>query len=189
MSTGITWPAWAPWLAKAGLLAVLLFWVVGAYNRLVRLRGGIGVAWAQIDEVLVRRSALLMMLADALHEPLVDESMTLSALVQAEQRQRAAAQAVKARPSHAPALMSWALAEAELASPMARLQALLEQRPELSGSETVAPLQRQLAELTPRLAYARQLFSDAARSYSDAVGEFPTRLVARLFGMRPTPGI
>ena len=44
-------------------------------------------------------------------------------------------------------------------------------------------------ELAPRLAYARQTFSDAARAYSAATEEFPTRWVARLFGMRPTPAI
>jgi len=182
-------PGWAPWLLEFGLAAVLLFWVIGAYNRLTRLRGTIGSAWAQIDELLARRSALLEPLGDALREPLADEVTTLSALALADQHQRAAAQVVRARPAHAPALMAWVLTEAELASPLARLQALLEQRPELHGSEQVQPLLYQLAELAPRLAYARQAFSDAARAYSGAAEEFPTRWVARLFGMRPTPSI
>jgi LemA protein len=180
-------PGWAPWLLKAGAVALLLFWVVGAYNRLVRLRGAIASAWVQIDELLGRRSTLLETLVDALREPLADEAMTLSALAQADQRQRQAAAAVRLRPANASLLMAWVLAEAELASPLARLQALLEQRPALHASEPVQPLQRQLVELTPRLVYARQLFSDAAANYNAAVEEFPTRLVARLFSMRPTP--
>ncbi|HJV72238.1 LemA family protein [Ideonella sp.] len=189
METAFELPDWAPWLLQVGLAAVMLFWIVGAYNRLTRLRGTIGSAWAQIDELLARRSALLEPLAEALREPLADEATTLAALALADQHQRAAAQAVRARPAHAPALMAWVLAEAELASPLARLEALLEQRPELHGSEQVQPLQCQLAELAPRLAYARQTFSDAARAYSAATEEFPTRWVARLFGMRPTPAI
>lgn len=188
-STAFALPDWAPWLIKLGLAAVLLFWVVGAYNRLTRLRGAIGSAWAQIDELLARRSALLAPLADALREALADEMTTLAALGRTDEQQRRAAQAVRARPAHAPALMAWALAEAELASPLARLQALLEQRPELLDSEPVQPLLRELAELAQRLGYARQAFGDAARAYSAAAEEFPTRWVARLFGMRPTPSI
>ena len=30
--------AWSPWLVWGAVAAVLLFWCVGAYNRLVRLR-------------------------------------------------------------------------------------------------------------------------------------------------------
>lgn len=185
MEPGFDLAGWAPLLLKVGGAALLLFWIVGAYNRLVRLRGAIGVAWVQIDELLGRRSSLLESLAAAVQEPLADEGMTLAALSQADQRQRSAALAVRARPSHSPALVAWVLAEAELASPLARLQALLEQRPELAGSEPVLPLQRQLLELAPRLVYARQLFSDAAEAYNAALDEVPTRAVARLFGMRP----
>ncbi|MEK8030461.1 LemA family protein [Ideonella sp. DXS29W] len=176
--------AWLPLLLKLGGGGVLLFWIVGAYNRLVRLRGAIGTAWSQIDELLQRRSALLESLADAVREPLADEGVTLAALIQADQRQRTAAQVVRSRPSHAPALVAWVLAEAELASPLARLQALIEQRSELAMSEPVLPLQRQLIELGPRLVYARQLFSDAAEAYNGALEEIPTRAVGRLFGMR-----
>jgi LemA protein len=185
VETGFDLAGWGPLLLKVGGAAVLLFWIVGAYNRLVRLRGAMGGAWAQIDELLARRSFLLEALADAVREPLADEAMTLTALSQADQRQRGAALAVRARPSHSPALVAWVLAEAELASPMARLQALIEQRHELASSEPVLPLQRQLRELSPRLVYARQLFSDAAEAYNAVLEEFPTRAVGRLFGMRP----
>jgi LemA protein len=182
-----TLPDWAPWLLKLGLAAVLLFWVVGAYNRLTRLRGAVGSAWLQVDELLARRSMLLQALADALRDPLADEAVTLDALTRADAHQRQAALAVRARPSQAPLLMEWVLAEAELASPLARLLALLEQRPDLHANEEILGLQRQLTELASRLAYARHLFSDAADTYNAAVEEFPTRVVARLFSMRTTP--
>lgn len=186
---GAAWRGWGPWLLRVGLVLLALFWVVGAYNRLVRLRGAVGAAWAQIDELLTRRSALIEPLLAALQGPLADEAGTLAALAAADARQREAAQAVRARPSLASALMEWVVAEAALASPLARLQALVEQRAELRDSEDVRPLLRELAELAPRLAYARTLFSDAARAYSTAVQEFPTRIVARLFNMRPAPGL
>jgi LemA protein len=174
-------------LLWALLLAVLVFWTVGAYNRLTRLRGAIGNAWSQIDELLSRRSLLLRSLVDALQQPLADEAATLTALSAAEQRQHQATLAVRARPSQAVPLTAWIVAEGELASPLARLLALLEQRPDLAHDELIAPLARQVAELAPRLAYARQMFGGAADQYNAALQELPTRWVAAAFSMRPTP--
>lgn len=177
------------WLLRAVLLAVLLFWVVGAYNRLTRLRSAIGAAWGQIDEQLARRAAALDSLLELVREPLADEVTTLSALAAAQERQQQAARAVRAKPHLAAALQAWQLAESELASPLARLQALLEHRRDFEGAEAVRPLIRQLVELVPRMSYARQGFNDAAAAYNAAVAEFPTRLLQRPFGFRPTASL
>ncbi|MFZ5550682.1 MAG: LemA family protein [Pseudomonadota bacterium] len=186
---------WLDWLGPDGgrsllwvlLLAVLVFWIVGAYNRLTRLRGAIGMAWAQIDELLSRRSLLLRSLVEALQQPLSDEAPTLAALAAAEQRQHQATLAVRGRPAQAVPLTAWVVAEGELASPLARLLALLEQRHELSDDITIGPLAKELAELAPRLAYARQMFAAAADQYNEALHEIPTRWVVAAFSMRPTP--
>lgn len=174
------------WLVEMAAIAVLLFWVIGAYNRLMRHRNAIAAAWGQIDELLLRRTALLEPLAEALKEPLQAEATTLATLAQALERQRAAARVVRSRPTQAAALLAWVTAEGGLASPLARLDALVEQDSELAGSEAVKPLRKQLAELAPRLVYARQVFNDAAEGYNAALDEFPTRLLRPLFGFRRT---
>ncbi|MCV4600767.1 LemA family protein, partial [Escherichia coli] len=51
MTTG----QWVSWI----VLAILVFWAVGAYNRLVRLRNEIANAYAQIDVQLKRRYDLI----------------------------------------------------------------------------------------------------------------------------------
>lgn len=174
------------WLVEMGLIALLLFWAIGAYNRLMRHRNAIAAAWGQIDELLVRRAALLEPLADALREPLEAEATTLAALAQALERQRAAARTVRSRPTQAAALTAWVTAEGGLASPMARIESLVEQHPEVAASDAVRPLRKQLAELAPRLVYARQVFNDAAVAYNAALDEFPTRLLRPIFGFRRT---
>ena len=47
-----------PQLIGAVLAAVLLFWTVGAYNRLVRLRGAIVRQFAPVDAQFRARHAL-----------------------------------------------------------------------------------------------------------------------------------
>lgn len=182
-------PGLGVWLFRLAGVGILLGWVVGAYNRLARLRQALGSAWGQIDEVLTRRAAALEPLVAALAEPLVAEATTLQALSAALERQQQAARQVRLKPSSAVALQAWVVAEVELASPLARLQALVEQQFELAHSETVRPHSLQLAELAPRLAYARQAFNDAAGAYNTAVEEFPTRLLAGPFGFAPTARI
>jgi len=62
----------------------------------------------------------------------------------------------------------------------------VEQHPELLHGEAIKPLRQQLAELAPRLVYARQVFNDAADAYNVAVEEFPTKLLVPVFGFKAT---
>ena len=50
-----------PWLLsdRAGLSLLLLFWAVGAYQRLLRLRAAAHQAFGALDAYLVRQQALL----------------------------------------------------------------------------------------------------------------------------------
>ena len=61
------------------LAAVLVFWTVGAYNRLVALRNTIAEAWAKVDDALRQRQAAAEPLLAALREPLAAEQGALDA--------------------------------------------------------------------------------------------------------------
>ena len=74
--------------------AVLVFWMVGAYNRLVALRNRIGAAWQQVHGALQRRDAVLQPLQAAIVGPLAAERGALDALGCALERARQAAMAL-----------------------------------------------------------------------------------------------
>ena len=173
-------------LLELGLILLLVFWALGAYNRLMRLRNALGTAWTQIDELLLRRAGALELLELAARDTLADESTSLQALRQAQDKQRLAALALRVRPSAPQLLAAWAGAELELSSPMARLHALIEQHPELAANQAVRAPRLQLAELATRIGYARQAYSAAADAYNRALTELPTRLLTRLFGFTPS---
>jgi LemA protein len=159
-----------------------VFWMLGAHNRLVALRNGIIAAWAQVDEPLQRRAAALAPLVAALREQLPDESGALDAVWAAQSQLQSAADALRARPALAPRATALAAAEATLSAALSRLLALLEQRSGLAGADDLAPHAAALRDATQRLAFARQLFNDAVRGYNEAAHQFPTRLLASLFG-------
>ena len=168
-----------PLLVACGVLAVLLFWSVGAYNRLVALRNAIGVAWAQIDEPLRRRRELLQQLVGLLREPLAAEHAALDAVLAASEQAHAASLAVRPRPGEALAVESLQLAEKVLAGALARLRALLEQHP--ADEPALAECRHEIDAIEQKLVFRRQLYNQAAHHYNDAVRQFPTSLLTPLF--------
>ena len=166
--------------------AVLVFWMVGAYNRLVALRNTIGAAWAQVEEPLQRRRALLEPLITALRPVLEDDEPTaLDALQGALLQLQAAVDAVRLRPVSAPQVQALVTAEQVLAGALARVLALLEHHPAQRDAPAVAQPLQGLQEIEPRLGFARQLFNDAAEAYNAAARQFPTRLLTGLYGFGP----
>ena len=77
------WNWWA-W----GLLALLVFWGIGAYNRVMLLRNAIGAAFAQFDEALTRRIALGEQLVTQLRPILPSEQASYDTLATAQEELR-----------------------------------------------------------------------------------------------------
>ena len=65
------------------VLAVIGFWMLAAYNRLVRARNEIGNAFAQIDVQLKRRYDLIPNLVDVARKYVQHERDTLEAVIAA----------------------------------------------------------------------------------------------------------
>jgi LemA protein len=172
------------WMALL-LAALTVFWMVGAYNRLVRLRHAIVSAWQQVDEQLQRRAAALPALLAALEVPLDPERPALDAVAAAQKRSLEAAAALRPKPlaDAASQLHARLLAAlASLDSALSRLLALLDQQPALRDGPEVAALRRELHDIDLRLAIARQLFTDASAAYRAAAHQWPTALLTRAFG-------
>jgi LemA protein len=150
--------------------AVLLFWAVGAYNRLVSLRAELLRCFAPVDEQFRARHALLLRWAETMPDA---DPAALAQLRTACEQAEAACGHARPRPMHAPAVVSLRLAEEILSQARARLPA--------AGDEALAAA---LGEGDTTLAFARRQFNDAADGYNRAVSQFPTWVIAGLFGFR-----
>ncbi len=169
-------------IAVLATAAVLVFWTLGAYNRLVALRNAIGTAWQLVDEVLARRGDAVRALAAALRQPLSGEQGALDALLAAQDQVQRAAEALRARPVQDGLAAALLAAESAMASAASRVLALLEQQADLRHAADVAAPATVLRDSAARLVFARQLFNEAALAYNAAVQQFPTRLLTSLFG-------
>lgn len=168
--------------ASLGVLALLVFWMVGAYNRLVALRNAIADAFVPVDELVQRRAAAALALDGLARPEMASEQAALDAWLAAQTAAREAAQALRARPVLAARAAAFTAAEPPLAAASARVTALLEQHPAVLSQAEVAAQLATLRETETRLAFARQRFNEAAQAYNEAVRLFPTRLLARLYG-------
>ena len=168
------------------LLALLVFWTVGAYNRLVRFKNIITNAFGQIDVQLKRRYDLIPNLVEAAKKYLQHEYATLEAVIAARNQARTANDAVRSRPGKADAVIALAAAEQALDGSLGRLFAVAEAYPDLKGDKTIRELSEELTSTENKVGFARQAYNDAVLDYNNAQGQFPTLLIARIFGFVPS---
>jgi LemA protein len=169
------------------IAGVLLFWVVGAYNRLVRLRNEISNAFAQIDVQLKRRHDLIPNLVEVARKYMEHERETLERVTAARAQVMAATDLVKSKPNQPGPILSLGMAEGVLSNAMGRFNAVLESYPELKADQRMRDLGEELVHTENKVAFSRQLFNDASLSYNNAAHQFPTNVVAGLFGFRTAP--
>ena len=159
-------------------LAGLLFWGVGAYNRLVRMRGAIVRRFVPVHEQFRQRQAVLQQQIDVLAAALPDEADAIVTLRAACQQADAACAHARERPGSQQAITSLRLADKIVGDARARL-------PEYSAPDNdLTALNTQLGAADATLAFARRQFNEAATDYNVAVRQFPTSLLVGLFGFR-----
>ncbi len=174
----------AAWVLIA-VAAVLGFWVLGAYNRLVALRNTVADAWAQADEAQRRRGVGTEQLVAALRAPLAGEQGALDALWSAQTQSARAAGAMSARPLINQNAHAWAEAERHLGATASRVFALAEGDAEAIADEgAFATARAAWTEGEQRLRFARQLYNDAAAAYDAAITVFPTSVLSPVFGFQ-----
>ncbi|MDE2082990.1 MAG: LemA family protein [Burkholderiales bacterium] len=168
-------------LVALALGALIVFWSLGAYNRLLALRNAVGAAWGKVDEARRQRAEAAEPLLAALLEPLAAESGAIQALqAQLAESARVAA-LLGARPVVAAPAAAWVAVEAAVAAAAARVFALVETGGALGELPALAAGTAAWREAEARLAFARQLFNEAGDVYNAAIAQFPTRLLLPLF--------
>ncbi|ABM35066.1 LemA family protein [Paracidovorax citrulli] len=183
-------------------LAVLLFWAVGAYNRLVRLRSAAIQAFGGLDVHFVRITGMLGEYEAAQSPALPAQSEVRTALWAATTQFGACLAVARARPLDGGAAAALAAAREVLRTAWAAMaRAAREPRegaagpggggagmpdsppPAMApGEDALALWEQRWQELWAHAALATGQFNDAVGSYNGAIRQFPARLLAWLFG-------
>jgi LemA protein len=156
-----------------GIIAIVGFWLVGAYNGLVALRNKVQEAWSGIDVQLKRRYDLIPNLVNTVKGYASHEAATLEKVIQARN------QAISVKTGD---VQGQAEAETMLSGALRQFFALSESYPDLKANTNFIELQRSLTQIEDQIQSARRYYNALVRDNNTKVESFPTNLIANNFG-------
>lgn len=153
------------------LAALLFFWGVSIYNRLVRLNNLKEEAWSGMDVQLKRRFDLVPNLVETVRGSAQYEASTLEKVTQAR-----SAVTVASTPGER------IEAENALTTTLRSLFAVAESYPDLKANAQFESLQRELSSLENDIQMARRYYNGTVRDFNSAIQTFPAVLISRRLG-------
>jgi len=152
--------------------ALIIFYLIGVYNSLVRLRNYVNESWSQIDALLKRRYDLIPNLIETVKGYMKYEEKVLTEIVQARSM-----------------LLSGNKTEAidannMISQSLKSLFAVSEAYPDLKANKNFLLLQEELSGTENKIAYARKHYNEVVRQYNTKVEMFPSNIIAGIFGFQ-----
>ena len=157
-------------------LIVLVAYVAGVYNMLVRLANNIDKAWSNIDVILKQRHDELPKLVEVCNSYMTHERETLESVT-------------KARNAYSAGLNinDKAQAENQIVGALGKLFAVAEQYPDLKANQEFLAIQQRISALESTIADRREFYNDSVNLYNIAIEQIPTLWVAQQAGYTARP--
>ena len=152
------------------IIAVIVFYIIGLYNSLVRLRNQVKNAWSQIDVQLKRRHDLIPNLIETVKGYMQHEKTTLENIT------RARSHAMEAK-----TVGEKAQAESALSGAMSGFNVVVENYPDLKANQNFLSLQEELTSTENKIGFARQAYNDAVLFFNNKIEMFPSNIIAGMF--------
>ncbi len=155
-----------------GVIAVIVFYAISIYNRLVKNRQMVEEGWSGIDVQLKRRSNLIPNLVNAVKGYMKHEKELLENITEL----RAGVVAAEGGDPE-----TRARAEGALSGGLLKLNAVMENYPDLKANENVMDLQNSLEEIETEIQLSRRYYNGAVRNLNILVESFPSNFIANYF--------
>ena len=159
-------------LIVGGVVFVLLIWIAGTFNALVRRRNHCRESWSGIDTELKRRYNLIPNLVETVKGYAQHEMETLTRVTEARNRALASTGSPE----------SQARDENTFVDSIRQIFAVVERYPDLKANKHFLELQGELANTENRIQAARRFFNANVRDLNNRVEVVPSNLIASIFG-------
>ena len=150
-----------------GLIIVIILWIIGVYNGLIRKKTRTEESWSDIDVQLKRRYDLIPNLMETVKGYMRHEEKVLTEVTKARNIAMNA-QSPKEK----------AQAENMLSGTLKTLFAVSENYPDLKASENFAKLQDELSDTENKIQAARRFYNGSARDFNIKILVFPNSVIA-----------
>jgi len=160
-------------LILLGLALILVFYFIGIYNALVRLRNQVKNAWSQIDVQLKRRHDLIPNLIETARGYMKHERETFETITKA-----------RSHAMEAETVGEKAKAETALSGAMGQFMLVVENYPDLKANQNFLALHEELTSTENKISFARQGYNDQVLFFNNKIQMFPSNIVAGMFNFR-----
>jgi len=158
-------------LIIVGVIVVLLIiFVIGIYNALIRLRNQVDNSWSQIDVQLKRRHDLIPNLVETAKGYMQHERGTFEAITEARSQAMGAKNVSEA-----------AKAEGALGEALSKFMLVVENYPDLKANQNFLAVQEELTSTENKISFARQSYNDQVLFFNNKTQMFPSSIVAGMF--------
>ena len=156
-----------------GVGVLIVLWIVGVFNGLVRLVNRTKEAWSDIDVQLKRRHDLIPNLVETVKGYAKHETSTFEAVTNA-----------RARALGAQTVGEKGEAENMLSSALKSIFAIAEAYPQLRAVESFTKLQDELSDTENKIQAARRFYNGNVRDLNTKIEMFPYNLIAGMFNFK-----
>ena len=154
----------------AVVLVLLIAFVIGAYNALIRLRNQVDNSWSQIDVQLKRRHDLIPNLVETAKGYMKHERGTFEAITKARSQAMGAKSVSEA-----------SKAEGVLGEALSKFMLVVENYPDLKANQNFLAVQEELTSTENKISFARQSYNDQVLFFNNKIQMFPSNIVANVF--------
>ena len=162
------------WIALI-VIAVIILWIISAYNGLVSSRMKAKNSWSQIDVQLQRRFDLIPNLVEAVKGYMAHESDVLTKVTE-----------LRSAWANATSVKEKAELDNQLSGTLKTIMAVSENYPDLKANQNFSELQEELRNTENKISYARQFYNDSVTIYNTKLEIFPTNIIANMFHFEPS---
>jgi LemA protein len=155
------------------VVIILAGLIIHYYNNLVSLRNRVKNSYAQIEVQLKRRNDLIPNLVETVKGYAAHEKGVLEEVTRA-----------RSNVMNASNIQEASRADGDLSGALKTLFAVAENYPELKANSNFQQLQDELSETEDKISYSRQFYNDVVYKYNNACQQFPSNLIANMFGFK-----
>lgn len=155
------------------IVALLLFYGISLYNRLVRLNNTVDEAFSTMDVYLKKRWDLIPNLVETVKGYVKHEKDTLAEIVNLR--------------NGAYAGMSYdekIKTNLQLSSGISKIMALAESYPDLKANENFRDLSNQLSKIEEDIANSRKYYNGSVKILNNTIQVFPNNIISGMFGFK-----
>lgn len=155
------------------ILALIIFWVIATYNRLISLIEAVNNNNRQIDIQLDRRYKVFESLINVVKKYMDYEQTTLKDVVALRNQALQAKQAGDEK--------AYMAAEDAISKIASQINLVFERYPDLKANQNALQLQEEIVNTENKLAFAKQAYNDSVERYNIAKKSFFESMVVKMF--------